>query len=118
MEFAEFSGIAISSATDGCVGANVASTTTPSAGSFATGTANELLLGMLSSGSSGVKTATNSYTVLDVNTARLGSEYRIVSSTGTYSDGWSFASAAATAALLVSFKSAPTSGPKHKVISQ
>jgi hypothetical protein len=111
LEAAEISGNATSNCLDTSVAANFTSTTTPSAGSVTTTNANDILIASgagCSGGTCSTWTATGSYTQLDSQGAvtRGASEYRIVSSTNTYSDSWSLSASNSGAAILEAFKAA------------
>ena len=84
---------------------------TPSAGSVTTTVANEYLYGHMSTASiTNGFAATNSYNLdTPFNDVSGGAEHRIVSSTGTYADGWTNSNGPDYAAILVAFK-APSGG--------
>lgn len=104
----EWSGMLTSGVEDTSVSANYSSTTTPSAGSVTIAQAKELLIGTLGNNAASCSetfTANNGYTLLHgASNSRGAAEYKMVSSTGTYSDGWSLSNSCSGAAILGAYK--------------
>jgi hypothetical protein len=93
---------ALGSPRDTSIAANYSSSTTPTAGSITTGAASEMLIGAyVHTSGNRSEAATNSYTLLGTanGSFRGNMEYRLVSATGSYADGWSTLSTSGSAIL-------------------
>jgi hypothetical protein len=98
----EFSGIQVRGAVDKTAG-NTGSSTTLDSGNIVTAQANALIFGMATTNSNATITKGASYTLGESNT-KITTEYKIVSSTGTYSADFSSAPSDTWAAAIAAFK--------------
>lgn len=104
----EWSGIVTSSATDGAVTAGIGTSTTPATGNYTSTNAQNLIIAMIAHGASTTVTTAPSSPWISLTSAygikAASAAYQIVSSTGTFSAGWTVSGSTGWSAVIGGLK--------------